>query len=116
MTATVPRDTERHPREAPIPAGADPSGNASANDIPDVEIEEPAAAPRENVEDIPDQTSGPWSSSTVAPPAAAPSAPDAQAPDRKVKSTRRRWPDTTPRFPQPELSHDRGKTDWSIFK
>ena len=62
MPAIVPRDTERHPREAPIPAGTDPSGNASANDIPDVQIEEPIAAPPaappEDVDENPvDQTS-----------------------------------------------------------
>ena len=120
MPATVPRDTERHPREARIPAGTDPSGNASANDIPDVEIEEPLAAP---LSEPPgnrsvDQTSGPSSSSTAAPPAAVPPPPEGSisGPPRRVKSTRRRGPDIVPRFPQPEPSQDSNKTDSSTFQ
>ena len=121
MPGTVPRDTERHPREARIPAGTDPSGNASANDIPDVEIEEPTAAPPSEPHTAPlDQTSGPSSISTAALPAAAPhhATPSTSGPPSKVKSTRRRGrgPDIIPRFPQPELPKDSNKTDWSTFQ
>ena len=86
----------------------------------DVETEEPIAAPpAAPPEHSPaDQTSGPSSSSTAAPPAAAPSPSDVPAsePSRRVKSTGRRGPDIVPRFPQPELSQDSNKTDWSTFQ
>ena len=93
LTAIVPRNTSAHPREAPVPIGRDASGNASGQDIPEVELfAVPAPEPR-------DDTSGPSSGSTGVP--------------TDLKAIR--GPDLQERFPEIPKSTDDVNTDWSKF-
>ena len=87
LTTIVPRNTSSHPREAPVPIGQDPSGNASAPDIPEVDL-----PPQDN-------TSGPSSGSAET--------------SAEPRATRR--PDKQERFPETPKSIDSVDTDWSKF-
>ena len=91
----------RHPRDAQVLPGTSPSGNASANDIPEVETEEASGPSRgaRNSAPRPDVPDG-----SLQLPQDPPRVDSDAEPRQKRKTNRERGPDTQPIDPQPDLS------------